>query len=255
MGKLFDLESPLMRFLNKMTDLLILNILVIICCIPVVTIGAALTAMHFVLLKMVRGEEGYITKDFFRSFKENFLQATAIWLMAAAVMMLLYLDIKFILDPSVSTQINGMWILVGVGISAIFLIMTLTLVFPVLSHFKNTIRRTLKNSFLLSITILPKTFLMFVLSLVPAALFIYFPIAQPLCFLFFFTAPGYVSAMLYNNTFKKYEPETESQVTDDYNWSVLVDDPEIKAAEEALKQEEDMTEVTNTETAGDDESN
>lgn len=221
-----------------MTDLLILNLLVIICCIPVFTVGASLTAMHFVLLKMVRGEEGYIAKDFFRSFKENFLQATAIWLMGLAVMILLALDIKFILDPTVSTQINGMWILVGVGISAIFLLMTLMLVFPVLSHFRNTIRKTIKNSFLLSITILPKTFLMIVLSLVPVALFIYVPVAQPLCFLFFFTAPGYVSAMLYNKTFKKYEPETENEINDDYSWSVLMDDPDVKAAEEASEGEE-----------------
>lgn len=238
MGKLFDLESPLMRFLNKMTDLLVLNLLVIICSIPVITLGASLTAMHFVLLRMVRGEEGYVTKDFFRSFKENFLQATGIWLMAMGVIILLVLDIKFIIDPSVSTQISGMWILVGVGIAAIFLVMTLTMVFPVLSHFKNTIGRTLKNSFLLSITILPKTFLMVVLSVVPLVLFWYVEVAQPLCFLFFFTAPGYVSAMLYNKTFKKYEPETEEKINDDYSWSVLMDDPEIQAAEDAAKVEE-----------------
>ena len=69
--KIFDLDSPLMQFLNKMADLLWLNILTFICCIPIVTIGASLTAMHYMALKMVRNEECYITRGFFKSFKEN----------------------------------------------------------------------------------------------------------------------------------------------------------------------------------------
>ena len=65
---IFEEGSPFQRFLNKMTDLLILNVITILMCIPVITAGAALTAMHYVLLKMVRGEEGYIVKSFFRCF-------------------------------------------------------------------------------------------------------------------------------------------------------------------------------------------
>ena len=80
MGKIFDLDSPVMRFLSRMADLMILNLLMTVCCLPVFTIGAANTAMHYVMLKMVRGEEGYIVKDFFKSFKMNFKQATVIWL-------------------------------------------------------------------------------------------------------------------------------------------------------------------------------
>ena len=62
--KIFDLDSPLMQFLNKMADLLWLNILTFICCIPIVTIGASLTAMHYMALKMVGNEECYITRGF-----------------------------------------------------------------------------------------------------------------------------------------------------------------------------------------------
>ena len=57
MGKLFNIDSPVMRFLGKVADLMILNLVTLLCCIPVVTIGASLTAMHYVLLKMVRNEE------------------------------------------------------------------------------------------------------------------------------------------------------------------------------------------------------
>ena len=72
MGKLFDLDSPIMNFLGKLADLIILNILAFICCIPIVTAGASMTALYYVCLKMVRNNEGYIMKSFFKSFKQNF---------------------------------------------------------------------------------------------------------------------------------------------------------------------------------------
>ena len=81
MGKVFALDSPLMNGLSKLADLIWLNILATICCIPIITIGASLTALHYVVLKMVKDEEGYITRSFFKSFKENFKQATLMWLM------------------------------------------------------------------------------------------------------------------------------------------------------------------------------
>ena len=73
---IFEEGSPFQGFLNKVTDLLILNLVTLLLCLPVITAGAALTAMHYVLLKMVRGEEGYIVKSFFRAFKREFRQAT-----------------------------------------------------------------------------------------------------------------------------------------------------------------------------------
>lgn len=87
--KFFNLDSPVMQALGKMADLMWLNILTLICCIPVVTAGASLTAMHYMALKIVRNEECYITKGFFKSFKENFKQATLIWLLMVIVIAVL----------------------------------------------------------------------------------------------------------------------------------------------------------------------
>ena len=69
--RIFDANSPLMEGLSKISDLVVLNLLVLLCCIPVITAGAALTGMHYVLLKMARNEEGYIARSYFKSFKEN----------------------------------------------------------------------------------------------------------------------------------------------------------------------------------------
>ena len=88
--KLFNPESRFMEALSTISDLMILNLVTLVCCLPVITIGAALTGMHYVLLKMVRREEGYIVRSYFKSFKENFLQATIIW-----ILFLLFLGIFF----------------------------------------------------------------------------------------------------------------------------------------------------------------
>lgn len=68
----FNLDSPVMRFLTKVADLIILNILFLICCIPIVTIGAASTALYTVTMKSVRDEESYVIRSYFKAFKDNF---------------------------------------------------------------------------------------------------------------------------------------------------------------------------------------
>ena len=79
--KFFDIDGPLMQGLTKVADLMILNFLTILCCIPVVTAGAAFTALHYQVLRMVRNEDTYVARGFFKSFKENFWQATIIWIL------------------------------------------------------------------------------------------------------------------------------------------------------------------------------
>ena len=79
MSNLFNPDNKFFTFMGRVADLMILNILCIICCIPVITIGPAITAMFYVTLKMVRNEESYIAKSFFRSFKQNFRQSTIVW--------------------------------------------------------------------------------------------------------------------------------------------------------------------------------
>ena len=68
-------ENPVIAFLNKMADLILLNLIFLLCCIPVVTIGPAITALYAVSLRSVRYGDGYVIQTFFRSFKQNFKQS------------------------------------------------------------------------------------------------------------------------------------------------------------------------------------
>ena len=81
MGGMFDVDSPVMNVLNKIMNLMILNLCFVAGCIPVVTAGAAMTALYSVNLKMVRNEEAYIFSSYWRAFKENFRQSTVCWLL------------------------------------------------------------------------------------------------------------------------------------------------------------------------------
>ena len=96
MGRIFSLDSPLFSFLNKVADLILLNILTMICCLPIITIGASMTALHYVVLKMVRDEESYIVRSYFKSFRQNFKQATIIWLILLLVGAVLMGDVVFL---------------------------------------------------------------------------------------------------------------------------------------------------------------
>ena len=211
MSRFFNLDSPIMSGLSKMADLIYLNVLTLICCIPIVTIGAAFTSMHYVLLKMVRNEEGYITRLYFKSFKENFKQATILWLIILVIIAVLVGD-YFIFNYSgieFPAALQIAFFAVGILI-AISLIYT----FPVLARFENTIIGTLKNSLFISILSLPKTILMLICYAVPFVIFFTSVALMPLVFMFGISGPGYIAALLYNGTFKKFEPEAEEEKED-----------------------------------------
>lgn len=203
MGKLFNLDSPFMRLLTKMADLMIVNFLTMLCCIPVVTIGAAMSAAHYVLLKMKRDEEGYITRDYFRAFKENFKQATIIWLIALLVIAVLIGDFLIITyNTVVEIPFLVQAVVLVIGILTIF---TLTWVFAVQAKFVNTVKNTIKNSLMLSILNLFRTIVMIIVSLIPLVIFVFSVQLMPIAFLFGFSGPVYISVMLYNKPFKKLE--------------------------------------------------
>ncbi len=158
MSKLFRMDSPLMRFLTKIADLMVLNILFCITSIPLITIGASWTALYSVTLKMVRDEEGSVSRSYFRSFRQNFRQATLLWLGVLVVLALLVLDIR-VLNGMAGGTAPGL-LRVGVEILALLGIMVLQYLFPSLARFEASLADTLKNACMMALAHLPKTALM-----------------------------------------------------------------------------------------------
>ena len=142
-----------------------LNLLWAVCSIPIVTIGASTTALYYVMLKLARGEEGNVTKMFFQAFKENFKQATVLWLILFAVGLFLGADayVLYHLRKISQGPVLVMWtlLLAVVIAAAVFYTIVLLLVFPLTASVRNTNKNMLINSFLIGARYLFATILVF----------------------------------------------------------------------------------------------
>lgn len=223
MSKFLDLDSPVIRFLNRMADLLILNLLMIAMCIPIITIGASFTAMHYVLLKMVRGEEGYLIRSFFKSFKMNFRQATLIWLMMLAVIGVMIGDVLIMAYSGLQFPRFLLYALIAF---AVLFALVVIYVFPLLARFENTIVRTIKNALIITFVNLPKSLLMLLYYAVPLLVIYFVPYFTMFVFFFGISLPAYGSALLYSGIFKKFEPEVEEK--SDFDFSIEMENAEVR---------------------------
>ena len=200
--KFLDIDSPFMQVMGKVADLMILNLLTIVCCIPVITAGAAFTAMHYQVLKIVRNEECYVAKGYFKAFRENFVQSTVIWLIMLLIALVLAGDFYVMYSSGAEFHMIFKAIMGAISIFAVF---TLLYVFPIQAKFANTVFRTIKNALAMSILLAPKSVLMLILYLIPLALAGFFPSIFPLIMLFGMTLPAFLSAKMYNKFFLKLE--------------------------------------------------
>ena len=208
MGNFFNPDSGVMRALGKLADLLILNVLTVILCLPVFTAGAAFTAMHYVLYQMVKDEESYVAKTFFREFKANFKKATLEWLIALAIAAVLAGDFYLMRHypayfPAFLTVI---FYLLAFIVLAVFLY-----VFPLTAKFENTIRGTFHNALLIVPGFFPRTLGIAAAHIVTFFCFYRFRQILPLAFVYCFTAPGFISAFLYRPIFEKIAAHSASK--------------------------------------------
>lgn len=244
---LFNYDNPVWRFIGKLGDLILLNLLWVICCIPVFTAGAATTAVYYVTLKLVRDEDDSTIKSFFHSFTQNFKQATAIWLLILLGGGILAFDLWFLLEGAASTglimtlpsAVRTVVTAVFGGMALILLFIT-TYVFPLQARFYNPVKNTLFNAFFMSVRHLFQTIgILIVDGLLIAggycALFV-MPQATMLLLLFGFPLIAFVNSYFFNQIFKKYIPEEEKK-DHESGISPLLDEnnKEIEDAIQSLK--------------------
>ena len=217
MDRFFSMDNKFFTFMGKVADLFILNILCLICCIPIVTAGASITAMFYVTIKMVKNEESYIIKSFFKSFKQNFKQATVINLIMLVAAILLYFDIS--ICRNTPGAIGKVLMVLFMMILVVYLMIFLY-IYPVLAKFYNTIKNTFTNAFLMSIRHLPYTALMILVTAAPVLVF-FIPSAQVqsmvilLLVLIGFSGIAYINSHFFVKIFDKYIPEETSEPNPD----------------------------------------
>ena len=167
--KLFNPDSRIMIFLSRVADLVILNILWLVCCIPVVTIGASTTAMYHVIRHWQKDSVSSIMRDFFQSFKEDFKQATPVYLILLIPTAAVVMNAMLIFNPENSAAVPS-YLLVIWFISALILLFISSFVYPVMAFFADSIFKTLRNAMVLALANLPRTILISILNLLPVIL-------------------------------------------------------------------------------------
>ena len=159
MSSFFNPSGPVFKFITKLEYSILLNILWFVCCIPIITIGPATTALFYCTEHLVLDEDSYVIKMFFHSFKENFKQSTIIGLIMTGLGILIGCD-GYILYHLHST--SAFWTL----LSAIFIVaviayaIVLMWIFPLLARYENTTAAMFKNAIMLAMRFILCTFIM-----------------------------------------------------------------------------------------------
>lgn len=163
--RFFSYESKFSQLVLKLCYACFLNLLWFICSIPIVTIGASTAALYYTSFKIVREEDNHAGAMFFRAFRDNFKQATVLWLIMLAFGIFLSGDIYILYHLRRTTEgpMAVIWtlMLAFVIVAAVFYVIILEYVFPLVASVKNTNIAMLKNSFLIGTHYLFATILVF----------------------------------------------------------------------------------------------
>lgn len=223
MHNLFNPDNPGMRFLSRIFDLIVLNAIFMITCLPIITIGAAFSSLYRITILMARKEDGYIVKGYFKAFKDNFIQATLLWIPLLLLFCFFGADlyiVLFMIDESYRLLQIPIWII-------LFLLFSIMMYsFPLMSNYESKLKQTVKNAILLSLANIPTTIFFIVFPL--GMLYMAAKSAAILVFLFSIilfcglALLAFINAIFLNRIFEKCmvdNPADDSSSSDD--------DPEV----------------------------
>ena len=168
MRDFFNIESPFMQLLTRVGDLIIVNALYLVCCVPIVTIGAATAALHKVAQAIVYDTDNGIVKTFFRAFRDNFKQATALWLMIlvfAVSMLCNYLILVGFAAGTLATVLKALLVV----FSGLVLVLAVYM-FPLMARYQNTLHQLATNALILAVVKLPRTLGLMILWALPVVI-------------------------------------------------------------------------------------
>lgn len=209
--KLFSPDSKFMRAMSTLGDLCLLNLAFLVCCVPIVTIGPAITALDAAAFRIVRDIEGRPIQVFFQAFRQNLRRGIPLWLL------LLLAGAAVALDIWIFAAFTGALRLMEVVFVLLLVLVLFTAgyAFPLLSQFDNTVKGTLKNALFLSLGYLPRTLVITVLNVFPFAMLLWDLLLFLQCgFLWiflYFAAIACLNAKLLEKVFTPYWEEKKEE--------------------------------------------
>lgn len=199
--KKLSIENPFFEWMSNIADLVMLNLVWIITCIPIFTIGAAQTALYRIMMRRARGECSYPIREYLTALKEDFVKSTKIW------MILLTTGAVLIFDLMYMGQIWTMW---GIAIGVlIFIWMILAgYVFPLTARFDNTCKNTWKNAAYMAVRFFPYTIMVVLMNSIPiVCILVGGAITQatlPIYLVFGFSLTVRINTILFQKMFSQY---------------------------------------------------
>jgi uncharacterized membrane protein YesL len=200
-------NNVIIRVSSMIALLVLINLLTLLCCLPIITIGAALTSMHDVLQMIIRKEDGYVTRRYFSSFRKNMKQATLLWVPFLFIFSGCVADVIIIF--SAPGLIPG-YIMIPAGVAGLFALFVFQWVFPLQARFKGNFGVVMKMSFLLAVARFPRTFVMAAVCILPV-IAVRSILTLPLVMLFGISVPGIIGAKIYHPVFTELEQEEEKE--------------------------------------------
>lgn len=205
---MFKTDGPIFTFLGKIFDMMVVSLIWLVCCLPVVTIGAATTALYYTVAKVIRRDRGYIFKEYFKAFKMNFWQGTIIWLITAALACLFYFEAQF--APRMGGQQEQIftYLFLILGVILLFIVIY---VFPILSRFSMNIVQIFRTAIFMMLKHFLNTIGMAIIVI--WAVFISSVLPPALMFI-----PGvaiWMMTYLMEPVLKKYTPKAEENPEDE----------------------------------------
>lgn len=145
--KIFDMDGPVYRIGTELADVMILSLYWVICCIPIITIGAATSSLFYVYGKKVRNEDVYVTRDYFKSFRQNFKQSIPITIILLILWISAFMYINIIIAysgyaPTLLTAVALFFVIEVIAISIYVL--------AILSRFYMKVHSTFMTAFVLA---------------------------------------------------------------------------------------------------------
>jgi uncharacterized membrane protein YesL len=206
-------DSLLGRIFATAGEIIVLNLIFLVCCLPVFTIGAACTGLCYAFLGKRRGISDSVVRAFFHAFKVNFRQATPAWLALLGLGVILYVDVAAFCPGGLMPNTPMFVFSLALGMVALLCAVYL---FAVIAAFSNTLKNLVVQSFFLAAKNLPWSLLMAALLVVPLYLTFLVNLQWMLvgisCWVFFgFGLLGYVDSAIYLRIFKPYLSAVSSE--------------------------------------------
>lgn len=198
----FNLESPVFRFLETLADCVLLNLLFLVTCIPIVTTGAALSALFSVTMREAREEHGYILRPYLDAFKENLKSGIFLTILYIGTGAVFGFNLVFWMQTN---SLFGSIALTILALCTILYLISSFYVFALNARFENSIRQTIKNSLLLALTNLAQTAMIILIFIAACTIMYISPSFRAFLLIFGFSFLAYCISFPLVRVFKKYE--------------------------------------------------